>query len=100
MYGQNYMGVLEAYLGAILFHLFGVSLFSLRLGMLIFFAFFLICIYCLTKLLYSPQMALITLVVLSVGSGGILLPQMMVLGGQLKRCFLGHCSCFWRHGCL
>ena len=40
MYGQNYMGVLEAYLGAILFHLFGVSLFSLRLGMLIFFAFF------------------------------------------------------------
>ena len=89
MYGQNYMGVLEAYLGAILFHLFGVSLFSLRLGMLIFFAFFLICIYCLTKLLYSPQMALITLVVLSVGSGGILLPQMMVLGGAVETLLFG-----------
>src|ERR1700737_1153672 len=32
-YGQGYIGTLEAYLGALLFHLFGPSLFSLRLGM-------------------------------------------------------------------
>ncbi len=89
MYGQNYMGVLESYLGANLFHLFGVSIFSLRLGMLIFFAFFLISIYCLTKLLYSPQMALITLVVLSVGSSAILLPEMMVLGGAVETLLFG-----------
>src|SRR6266699_168127 len=61
MYGQNYMGVLESYLGAILFHLFGVSLFSLRLCMLIFFAFFLICVYYLISMLYYPQPALLTL---------------------------------------
>jgi Dolichyl-phosphate-mannose-protein mannosyltransferase len=89
MYGQNYMGVLESYLGAILFHLFGVSFFSLRLGMLIFFAFFLISIYSLTKLLYSPHMALITLVVLSVGSASILKPQMMVLGGAIETLLFG-----------
>jgi len=89
MYGQNYMGVLESYLGAILFHLFGVSLFSLRLGMLIFFAFFLICLYYLTKLLYSPQMALITLVVLSIGSTGVLAPEMTVLGGAVETLLFG-----------
>lgn len=89
MYGQNYMGVLEAYLGAILYHLFGVSLFTLRLGMIIFFAFFLLCMYYLTKLLYSPQMALITLAVLSVGSQGVLLPEMMVLGGTAETLLFG-----------
>src|SRR2546421_137360 len=68
MYGLNYLGALEAYLGAILFHLFGVSLFSLRLGMIIFFALFLLCMYYLTTLLYSPPMALVTLAVLSLGS--------------------------------
>src|SRR5579885_2614571 len=36
LYGQNYMGVLEAYLAAPFFHLFGVSVFTLRLGMFIF----------------------------------------------------------------
>src|SRR5579884_1669754 len=45
MYGQHYMGVLEAYLGALLFRLFGVSLFTLRLGMIIFFALFLLTMY-------------------------------------------------------
>lgn len=89
MYGQNYMGVLEAYLGAILFHLFGVSLFTLRLGMVIFFALFLLGMYYLTKLLYSPQMALVTLAVLSVGSRGILLPEMMVLGGAVETLLFG-----------
>ncbi len=89
MYGQNYMGVLEAYIGAILFHLFGISLFSLRLGMLILFALFLLSIYYLTKLLYSPQMALVTLAILSVGSAGILLPEMMVVGGAVETLLFG-----------
>jgi predicted membrane-bound mannosyltransferase len=33
-YDQNYMGSLEAYLGAAFFHLFGPSTFSLRLGLI------------------------------------------------------------------
>src|SRR5205085_6638824 len=40
LYGQDYMGVLEAYLAAFFFRLFGVSTFTLRLGMVIMFALF------------------------------------------------------------
>jgi 4-amino-4-deoxy-L-arabinose transferase-like glycosyltransferase len=89
MYGQNYMGTLEAYFGACFFHLFGVSIFSLRLGMLTFFALFLLCQYYLTKLLYSPKMALITLAVLCFGAEGVLTPEMMVLGGTTETLLLG-----------
>lgn len=89
MYGQNYMGTLEAYVGALYFHLFGISVFSLRLGMLTLFALFLISLYFLTKLLYSPQMGLITLVVLSVGSTWVLIPEMMVLGGTTETLLFG-----------
>src|SRR5215469_3987428 len=39
-YGQDYMGSLEAYLGAGFFHLFGSSTFALRLGLLLLFALF------------------------------------------------------------
>src|SRR6185437_12410639 len=45
LYGQNYMGVLEAYLAAPFFHLFGVSTFTLRLGMLIMFTLFMLAMY-------------------------------------------------------
>ena len=89
MYGQNYMGTLEAYFGAIFFHLFGVSLFSLRLGMLTLFTLFLFSLYALTMLLYSPPMALLTLVVLSVGAPGVLVPEMMVLGGTTETLLFG-----------
>ncbi len=41
-YGQNYMGALEAYIGALLFHLLGPSLFSLRLGLVFLFDLFLL----------------------------------------------------------
>src|ERR1700686_4825711 len=58
LYGQNYMGMIEAYVGALLFRLFGVSLFSLRLGMVILFALFLVSLYLLTSLLYSKKLAL------------------------------------------
>ena len=52
-YGQNYMGTLQAYLGVAFFRLFGISVFSLRLGAVLFFALFLIIMYCLTSLLYT-----------------------------------------------
>src|SRR6266700_7145434 len=31
-YGKNYMGAAEAYLAALMFHFFGISTFTLRLG--------------------------------------------------------------------
>src|SRR2546421_11576305 len=42
LYGQDYMGVLEAYIAALFFHLFGVSVFTLRIGMMMMFAFFMV----------------------------------------------------------
>src|SRR5436853_3919564 len=48
-YGQAYMGPIEAYIGALCFRLFGQSVFSLRLGLIPFFALFLISIYFLTR---------------------------------------------------
>jgi len=89
MYGQNYMGTLEAYFGAFYFHIFGASLFSLRLGMLTLFTLFLFSLYYLTKLLYSPPMALLTLIALSVGAPLVLTPEMMVLGGTTETLLFG-----------
>ncbi|HEX6110153.1 MAG TPA: hypothetical protein VFZ02_12140, partial [Ktedonobacteraceae bacterium] len=67
-YGQHYMGTLEAYLGVAFFRLFGISVFSLRLGTVLFFALFLVIMYGLTSLLYTKKLALLTLALLSLGS--------------------------------
>src|SRR5437899_8195349 len=58
LYGQNYMGALEAYAGALLFRLFGISTISLRLGMIAFYAVFLISLYWVARKLYSHRVAL------------------------------------------
>src|SRR6266567_591707 len=60
-YGQGYMGSFEAYFAALLFRLFGTSLFTLRLGLVIIFALFLLSIYLLTSLIYTKNLALVTL---------------------------------------
>src|SRR6266699_6592491 len=52
-YGLPYMGPLEGYIAAPLFRLLGSSLFALRLGLLPLFTLFLICMYSLTRLLYT-----------------------------------------------
>src|SRR2546421_10748108 len=80
-YGQGYMGPFEAYLAAILFHLFGPSLFVLRLGLILVFTLFLFSIYLLTRLLFSKNIALITLFLLSLGSDGMLAIQLRAIGG-------------------
>ena len=89
LYGQNYMGMVEAYLGAVLFRLFGVSLFDLRLGMVILFTLFLIAIYFLTGLLYSKKLALVVLALLSVGSRTTFMTEMLVVGGAVETLLFG-----------
>src|SRR6266851_4878209 len=79
-YGQNYMGSTEAYLAAGLFHLFGPSTFTLRLGSIIFFTLFMISLYLLTSLLYSKPLALASLILLSLGSDGMLTTEFIVGG--------------------
>jgi hypothetical protein len=89
MYGQNYMGTLESYVAAILFHLFGASWFTLRLSLVILFALFLFSLYFLAKLLYSPKMALFTLLLLCFGSSDMLQVEMKVLGGAVETLLFG-----------
>src|SRR5205085_12203675 len=49
-YGQGYMGALQAYLAAALFHFFGPSFFTLRLGLIFLFTLFLVSMYLLIRL--------------------------------------------------
>src|SRR5690349_19249377 len=75
-YGQGYMGAAEAYLAAIMFRLFGVSSFTLRLGLILIFALFLLGMYLLTSLLYTRKLALLTLVLLALGSNPMLMREL------------------------
>src|SRR5713101_5859441 len=91
-YGQNYMGTLEAYLGAIFFRFLGISVFSLRLGPVFLFALFLANMYLLTSLLYTKKLALITLILLSLGSSIMLDTELVALGGYPELLFFGSLS--------
>lgn len=89
LYGQNYMGVLEAYLAAPFFRLFGVSTLTLRLGMLIMLALFLLAIYWLGSLLYSKRLALISLGLLSLATPDMLIQQLRAVGGAMETILFG-----------
>jgi hypothetical protein len=87
-YGQRYMGVLEAYLAAGAFRLFGSSLFALRLGTLLLAVAGLGAIYLLVRRLYSPGIALFALALLAVGPAEPLLRELWSGGGYAETlCF-------------
>jgi hypothetical protein len=88
-YGQNYMGTLEAYLGAAFFRLFGVSVLSLRLSVLLLFALFLAAMYALTSLLYDRRLALITLLLLSLGTKEMIFREIEAAGGYSEVLLFG-----------
>lgn len=88
-YGQSYMGSMEAYIGALLFRLFGVSLFVTRLGLLLPFALFLFCLYRLTSRLYTKPFALFVIALLSLGSAAIIRRQLVAIGGYPEIIMLG-----------
>src|SRR5947209_831401 len=79
-YGLPYMGPLEGYIAAPLFRIFGASLFTLRLGLLPLFAAFLVCMFYLTRLLYSEKFALAIVALLSLGSGEVISLQIKAVG--------------------
>ncbi len=79
-YGLPYLGPVEGYIAAPLFHLFGVSLFSLRLGMLLIFALFVLAMYYLTRILYNRPFALFMSFLLCTGSIDILAREVKVVG--------------------
>jgi hypothetical protein len=88
-YAQGYMGALEAYVSALFFSLFGVSTFTLRIGLVVFFALFLLCMYLLTSWLYTKQWALITLGFLCFGSAPILTRELVAIGGYAETLLFG-----------
>jgi len=88
-YGQGYMGPFEAYLGAGLFHLFGPSLFTLRLGLVLIYTCFLVSMYLLTSLLYTKKLALVSLVLLALGTGNMLARQLTAIGGYTETLLFG-----------
>ncbi len=88
-YGQYYMGSMEAYLGAVFFRLFGPSTFTLRLGLLLLFALFLVTLYALTSLLYTKKFALAIVALFCLGSNDIILHQLKAIGGYPEIIFLG-----------
>jgi 4-amino-4-deoxy-L-arabinose transferase-like glycosyltransferase len=89
IYGQAYMGSLEAMLGAVFYHLTGPSIFSLRLGLLVIFILFLTSMYFMTCLLYNRQLALITCALLCLGTPEIFLHQLFAAGGYPEIVWLG-----------
>jgi hypothetical protein len=88
-YGQNYMGALEAYIGALLFHLLGPSLFSLRLGLVFLFDLFLLVMYLLARLLYTKRLAFATIFLLCFGSTETFTRQIKAVGGALETMLFG-----------
>ena len=91
-YGQQYMGTLEAYVAAAFFRLFGASVFTLRLGPVLMFALFLANMYLLTSLLYTKKLALITLILLTLGSSIMLDTELVAIGGYPELLFFGSLS--------
>ncbi len=88
-YGQAYMGPLQAYLGAFFIHVFGVSIFSVRLGLILLYALYLLCMYALTSRLFSVPFALVTVVLLSIGSSTVLGQHLFANGGYSEIMFFG-----------
>src|SRR5258708_2360324 len=80
-YGQGYMGVIEGYIAAPLFQLFGPSQLALRLGLLWLFPLFAICVYYLTRMLYSRPFALLVVILLATGSKYIFIRELKGIGG-------------------
>jgi len=88
-YGQNYMGALEAYVGAVLFSIFGPSLFTLRLGLVLLFAAFQLALYLLISLLYTKRFALVSTSLLCLGSPELFTRQLIAVGGALDTLLFG-----------
>jgi Dolichyl-phosphate-mannose-protein mannosyltransferase len=88
-YGQGYMGAFEAYVAAFFFHLFGVSSFTLRIGLVLMYCVFLFGMYLLTSRLYSKKLALFTLLLLALGSNPLLNRELVAVGGDPETLLCG-----------
>jgi hypothetical protein len=87
-YGQDYMGTIEAYLGAFFYAILGASVFSFRLGIIVLYIGFLVSLYFLLCRLYTRNFALFMVALFSVGSTAMLSRQLAGIGGYMESDFL------------
>ncbi|WP_345639366.1 ArnT family glycosyltransferase [Rugosimonospora acidiphila] len=80
MYGQHYMGVLEAYLAVPFVALLGTTTLALRIPELLLYAAFLPLMYRLVTRLYSPWFATFSVGLLAIGSDRVLKDQLIAHG--------------------
>jgi hypothetical protein len=88
-YGQDYMGTLEAYLGAAAFRAAGVSTLALRLGVIALITAALGMLYLLAATLYDRRVALRTTGLLALGSPAMLYNQVIAVGGYAETLLFG-----------
>lgn len=88
-YGQAYMGTIEAYLGALMFALLGVSSFALKCGLILLYAAFMVTMYLLLSQLFTRGWALCGLVLLSLSDDDMLYHQLEAYGGYLETLLFG-----------
>lgn len=80
-YGLPYMGPLEGYAAAPFFRLFGPSLFTLRIPLVLFFAGTLLSLYYLMRLLYNnKKFALAAVILIALGSPDLFFLQLRASG--------------------
>jgi hypothetical protein len=89
LYGQSYMGAVEAYAAALSFRVFGVSTVSLRLGMIAFYAIFMIGVFWLASQLYSRRVALMSLAILVFGTPFLVQVELLADGGKIETLAFG-----------
>lgn len=82
LYGQRYMGVLEAYLAAPLIAVAGPSWLALRLPLLVLYALFVWLTYRLTRRLWSPWFAVLVVGLLALGPERVVRDQLTAVGGR------------------
>jgi Dolichyl-phosphate-mannose-protein mannosyltransferase len=89
LYGKHYMGAVEPSIAAGLYHIFGTSLFTLRLADILLFTVAIISMYLLAGLLYTKKLALVTIGLLSIGSVMMIFTELMAHGGYPEVFALG-----------
>ncbi len=88
-YGQDYMGTIESYLAAGIFAVGGVSVFSLKLLMLILTTIFIVITYYLAKNMTDKITALLSVLFLSIGPSFFAIYSLKARGGYIETLIFG-----------
>ncbi len=88
-YGQGYMGSMEAYTGALMFALMGISAFALKCGLILLYACFMLVMYWLLAQLFSRAWALPGLLMLALGTSDMLYHELRAYGGYVETLLFG-----------